>query len=82
MRWQQRHDFDVEPVLLEISVGAGWASTDLGRHLLAGIVDVDLEAPDDIVENVTPDPSGTPVVMGAGQHVLLTCQYGGALFDE
>ncbi len=82
MRWQQSADPDEDDVLLEIAVDYPGAAIDLGRHLRQGIVDVDLVAPNDIIENIPPDPPGTPITMGAGQHVLRTCQFGGALFNE
>ena len=80
MRWQTDGG-ESEPVLLEIAVGTSWASTDLGRHLPLGIVDVDLPALCDIVESVAPADSGTPVVLNSGQ-VILTCEFGfGVMFD-
>lgn len=81
MRWLKRSEDDDQPVLLEVSVGASWASTDLGRHLVDGIIDVELKAPDDIYENLTPEPPGSPIPLGAGQQVLITCELWGALFD-
>lgn len=81
MRWKQPALDDGEPELLEISIGASWASMDLGRHVAWGIIDVELEAPDVIDEAETPAPDGTPVPLGASGQILVTCELGGAVFD-